>query len=209
MKCLKLLAAAAFLLASLPASAQLYVFGGAGLGNPKFDGNDWPFNSGVSRRNDTKDSTYQAGIGYRFSPIWAVEFGAADLGDYSIDLSDAFGSAIRGTYEISGVKTAVVASWPLTERFSVYGKLGISSTKVEYEGSHAVLGTPVPIRADERRNSLLAGFGAQYMIWQHLGVRAEFENWGEVGNERLSLDDSRHTGRAKMGTWNLQAVFSF
>ena len=83
-------------------------------------------------------------------------------------------------------------------RVGIFGKLGIASTKVETEANLSGFG----ITGEERRNSLLGGFGVQYFIWRNLGVRAEFENWGEVGNET-------NTGRAKMDTWNLQAVFTF
>jgi opacity protein-like surface antigen len=211
MKCLKLLAAAACLIASSSAFAQLYLFAGAGGGNPKFDDQDFPGGalSGIDRRNDTKDSTFQGGIGYRLSPHWAVEVGAADLGDYSIDIADSFGNAIFGTYKVKGVKSALLGGWPLTEKWWLFGKLGISSTKAEFQGTSVSGGASAPINADERRNSLLAGFGLQWMVWRNLGVRAEYENWGEVGNEGLLLLDNRHTGKAKMSTWNLQAVFSF
>ena len=207
MKCLKYLAAAALAFASSTASAQLYVFAGAGGGNPKFDDEDFPLF--FSRRNDTKDVTYQGGIGYRFTPNWAVEVGAADLGDYSIDLADALGSSLRGTYKVKGFKTAVLGIYPATERFSLFAKLGIASTKAEFDATLVVGGVATAYSVDEKRNSLLAGFGAQYMIWRNLGVRAEFENWGRVGNETLFPGDTTHTGEAKMATWNLQAVFTF
>jgi opacity protein-like surface antigen len=207
MRCLKLLAAAALLFTATTASAQLYLYAGAGGGNPKFDGNDFPLL--LTRRDDTKDVTYHVGLGYRFNPHWAVEIGAADLGDYSHDGQDFFGNTLRGTYKVAGFKTAVLGIVPLTERLSLFGKLGIGSTKAEFEGTLSVGGTATTFTVDERRNSLLAGFGAQYMIWPNLGVRGEFENWGEVGNEKLFPGDTSHTGRAKMATWNLQAVFTF
>jgi OOP family OmpA-OmpF porin len=209
MRCLKLLAAAALLFTATTASAQLYLYAGAGGGNPKFDGNDYPENPIITRHNDTKDVTYHVGLGYRFNANWAVEVGAADLGDYSIDLTDVFADSLRGTYKVQGIKTAVLGIYPATERFSIYGKLGIASTKAEFEGTLTVGGTATAFTVDERRNSLLAGFGVQYMIWPNLGVRGEFENWGEVGNEKRATSDTTHTGRAKMATWNLQAVFTF
>ena len=202
MKCLRFLAAAALILVSAPAFAQLYLYAGAGGGNPKFNQDDFFVGLQTLRRDDTKDSTYQGGIGYRFNPYWAVEVGAADLGEYSLDHfaidSFFFGNELTARYKVKGVKTAVLGIYPATERFHLFGKLGIASTKAEVEGSF----NGSPFTAEDKRNSLLAGFGVQYFIWRHLGVRAEFENWGEVGNER-------DTGRAKMATWNLQAVFSF
>lgn len=209
MKCLRLLAAAVLLASSAPALAQFYAFAGAGGGNPVFDGDDFPGGFGILRRNDTKDVTYHVGIGYRFNANWAIELGAADLGDYSIDLSDAFGSALLGTYKVQGFKTAVVGSVPLGERFSLFVKLGLASTKAEFEGTSVAGGVPTQFTVDERRNSLLAGFGVQYNITRNIGIRGELENWGEVGNNKQFPLDTTRTGKAKMATWNLLGVFSF
>lgn len=209
MKCLRVLAAAVFLVSSAPAFAQFYAFAGAGGGNPKFDGGDFPGGGGILRRNDTKDVTYHVGVGYRFNANWAVELGAADMGDYSIDLSDFLGNALVGTYKVQGFKTAVVGSWPFTERFSMFVKLGLASTKAEFEGTSVAAGVPTQFTVDERRNSLLAGFGAQYNITRNIGIRGEFENWGEVGNNKAFPLDTTRTGKAKMATWNLLGVFSF
>ena len=191
MKCHRIIAAVALTLFSVPAFAQLYVTAGLGSAQPKF-GSDFDF--GVPRTSDTKDTGYQVNLGYRFTPNWAAEVGIADLGDYSFEHQGLFTERL----EARGVKAAVVGMYPGTGRFSIYGKLGIASIQVDWEGN--VGGTL--LTADHRRNSLLAGFGAQYNISPRIGVRAEYENWGEAGNE----DD---TGRFKMHMWNVLAVFSF
>ena len=204
MKCLRFLAAAALILASSPALAQFYLFAGAGGGNPRFQSDDF-FSGclcGIARRNDTKDVTYHLGIGYRYNANWAVEVAAADLGDYSMHLVDSFGTTLTGRYKIQGVKTAVLGIYPFTQRFSMYGKLGVATTNAEFEGTLSAGGTQTVFTGEERRNSLFAGFGAQYDITRSIGVRAEFENWGEVGSET-------DTGRAKMSSWNLLGVFTF
>jgi opacity protein-like surface antigen len=193
MKCRSFLAAAALILVSLPASAQLYVTAGMHSAQPKFNGADFDF--GVPRRSDTKDTGYQANLGYRFSANWAAEVGVADLGDYSIE---HLGLGLTERLEVKGMKVAVVGMFPGTGRFNVIGKLGIARMTVDWEGR---AGATV-FTADHKRNSLLAGFGAQYNITDHIGVRAEYENWGEAGNES-------DTGRLKMSTWNVLAVFSF
>lgn len=201
MKCLRYLAAAALVAASGPAFSQLYIYAGAGGADPKFKGEDFLFAGAVSE-SDTKDSTYHLGIGYRFSRHWAAEVGFAHLGEYGHHHTDFVGDTFTERYEVTGVKLAVVGIYPATERFSLYGKLGIASTKVEWEGSFIIGGVRgAPLSADHSRNSLLAGFGAQYNITDRIGVRGEFENWGDVGNT--------DTGRARMSTVNLLGVFTF
>jgi opacity protein-like surface antigen len=193
MKCRSFLAAAALALVSLPASAQLYLTAGMHSAQPKFESSD--FDLGLPRRTDTKDTGYQASLGYRFSANWAAEVGVADLGDYSIE---HVGFATE-RLEVKGMKVAVVGMFPGTGRFNVIAKLGISRMTVDWEGR--VSGGGV-LTADHKRNGLLASFGAQYNLNDHLGVRAEYENWGTAGNES-------DTGRLKMSTWNVLAVFSF
>ncbi|HEX6318239.1 MAG TPA: outer membrane beta-barrel protein [Burkholderiales bacterium] len=193
MKCRRFLAAAALILFSLPASAQLYVTAGMHSVQPKFGGD---FDFGVPRRSDTKDTGYQANLGYRFSTNWAAEIGVADLGDYSFEHFTS--PSITERLEVQGVKVAVVGMFPGTGRFNVIGKLGIARTTVDWEGQ---IGATV-LTADHKRNSLLAGFGVQYNVTDRIGVRAEYENWGEAGNEA-------DTGRLKISTWNVLAVFSF
>lgn len=204
MKCLRLLAAAAFFLAAGSASAQtgIYFFAGAGAGNPKFDEADFDL-FGIPRKTDSTDTTYHLGVGYRFSAHWAAEVGVAHLGDYSHDHSDFVSVALSERYEVRGIKTAVVGNWPSsTDPFFFFGKLGIATTEVTNEISGTIGGAAFSARAEKKHNSLLAGFGAQYNITRSIGVRAEYESWGEVGNES-------DTGRAKMGTWNLLGVLSF
>ncbi|HEX5094236.1 MAG TPA: outer membrane beta-barrel protein, partial [Burkholderiales bacterium] len=189
------------LFVSTAASAQLYLFAGAGGGTLRLKSDDLVtagLDTFVSRREDNKDVTYQLGVGWRFNPYWAVEIAGADMGDYSIDIEDIATNRLVATHEVKGFKTAVLGIWPLTERFSAFAKLGIASTKATVSGT--LNGTP--FSANEKRNSPLAGFGVQWMFWKNIGVRAEYENWGEVGNET-------DTGRGKLDTLNLQAVFSF
>jgi OmpA-OmpF porin, OOP family len=201
MKCLRFLAAVAAMVFAGSAAAQLYVFAGAGAGNPKFDEEDFGF-PGVPRRADSTDTSYHLGIGYRLTRNWAAEVGYADLGNYSIYHEDFLGNWLDQRWEAKGWKVAGLGIYPFTDRFSIYGKLGVAATKVKSDFVFNVGGTITAGTGEKRRTSMLAGFGAQYNIFRHLAVRAEYESWGEIGNEA-------DTGRAKMGTWNVLGVFSF
>ncbi len=201
MRCLKLLALAGAFLVSCPAAAQLYVYAGAGHAQPQFNSGD--FNLGVARETDGKDTTYHLGLGYRLSPHWAVEVAYAHLGDYGITHTDGVGDTLKEDYSVQGLKFAALGIWPASERFFAYVKLGIAVTKVEWEGRFVLGGAPQPaLTADHRRNSLLAGLGAQYNFTRSLGLRAEYENLGEVGNDS-------DTGRAKFTSFNILGVFNF
>jgi opacity protein-like surface antigen len=201
MKCLKLLAAAAFVLVSGPAAAQLYVYAGAGAADPTFNGED--FDLGLPRQSDTRDTTYHLGLGYRLHRNWAVEAAYAHLGDYRHTHTASVGNTLTEDYSVTALKFAVLGIWPASERFFAYAKLGISVSKVDWEARVVAGGVAQPtLTADHRRNSLLAGIGAQYNITDHFGVRGEYENLGEVGNRS-------DTGRAKVTSFNVLGVFSF
>jgi opacity protein-like surface antigen len=201
MKCLKFLAAAAFVLVSAPAAAQLYVYAGAGAADPTFNGED--FDLGVSRVSDTRDTTYHLGLGYRLHRNWAVEAAYAHLGDYRHTHTDGVGDTLTEDYSVMALKFAVLGIWPASDRFFAYAKLGIAVSKVDWEGRFVIGGVQQPtLTADHRRNSPLVGIGAQYNITDHFGVRGEMENLGEVGNRS-------DTGRAKVTSFNLLGVFTF
>ena len=205
MKCLKLLAAAALvpvlLLVSAPAAAQLYLYAGAGSAQPSFDSED--FNLGVFREIDGKSTTSHLGLGYRLSPHWAVEMAYAHLGDYGITHTDGAGDTLKEEYSVTGLKFAALGIWPASERFFAFAKLGIAVTKVDWEGRFIIGGAPQPaLTADHRRNSLLAGLGAQYSFNRSFAMRGEYENLGEVGNDS-------DTGRAKITSFNILGVFTF
>jgi OOP family OmpA-OmpF porin len=197
MRCLKLLALAGAFLVSCPAAAQLYVYAGAGHAQPQFNSAD--FDIGGFRETDGKDTTYHLGLGYRLSPHWAVEVAYAHLGDYGITHTGG-GVTLAEDYSVQGLKFAALGIWPASERFFAYAKLGIAVTKVEWKGRGT--GIPGSLQADHRRNSLLAGLGAQYNFTRSLGLRAEYENLGEVGNDS-------DTGRAKFTSFNILGVFNF
>lgn len=63
---------------------------------------------------------------------------------------------------------------PLTERVSLYGRLGASRNVVD--GNTPAGQTPIDI--DGRRNGVLSGFGAEFVLTPNLLLRAEATSFG-------------------------------
>lgn len=72
--------------------------------------------------------------------------------------------------EISGVSLAAVPRWPIDDRFSLYGKLGVfhwdAEVSTAFDGDHI---------ASETGEELLAAVGAHYGFPSGFGVLLEYE----------------------------------
>lgn len=85
--------------------------------------------SGINE--DQKDSGYSVQAGYKFNDYVAVEGGYLDLGEPKFDAqSDGSGESwvagdVSTLMEADGWLLSVVGSWPLSERISLFGRLGI------------------------------------------------------------------------------------
>ena len=67
--------------------------------------------------------------GYQFNRFFSLELGHLELGDYRQDQSPEGGSI----YDVSAKGTKIVGGlhWPLSEKFSLSGKLGIFDSHIE------------------------------------------------------------------------------
>ena len=153
---------------------------------------------------DDKDSMYKFALGYRFSPAVAIEGFYADLGEYSSrsNVSTPSIGTVSANYQSKGYGIDVVLSAPITQEFSVYGRLGVIQSKTE-----AAFGsTGSVILASNSGNKTKTGqhfgVGLQYDISPAIGLRAEVETFRKLG------DDSTG-GELKVDVVSLGAIFRF
>jgi len=179
-------------------------YGGASLGQSKnrFSSSDFSFGSPtlVAESKDQTDTGYKLTLGYQFNPNLAVEGSFADLGKFHYTYTGIGAWAGQGgevDYTVRAWTLAAVGSLPLTEQFSVFGKIGAAATKAKLsvDMNAPSLGAVGSGSEGQSRTSLLWGAGAKYEFTKTLGVRAEYENYGRVGNE--------DTGRAKASLFSV------
>jgi OOP family OmpA-OmpF porin len=178
MKIRKVLVASALalsgLLAATQASAQAFV--GGSIGQSDIDG-DITAGLITSGSTDGKDTAFKVFGGYMFNRHFGVEGAYVNLGEVSYS-GDFFGDLVTGgKVEVSGFNVAALGSYPISEQFSVFGKIGLFIW--EAEASDTTGGVPFSDEADGTDISF--GIGLGYNFSRNLGVRAEWE--------RFKLDD--------------------
>jgi OOP family OmpA-OmpF porin len=101
--------------------------------------------------------------GYEFDQNWGVEAGYTNFDKEDIPVGNVKGS---GTY------VAGKYSVPLGERFTGYGKLGVSYN--ERKLSSSTLG-----QVNSYDTGLYGGVGVEYKLNQNLALNAEYERYGK------------------------------
>lgn len=105
----------------------------------------------------------------------AVELGYQDISSHTIPYRIGGGTTDL-TARGHSTYLALRVSAPLTERVSLYGRLGASRNVVD--GSTPAGQTPIDI--DGRRTGVLAGFGAEFVLMPNLLLRAEATSFGRA-----------------------------
>lgn len=151
----KLAAAAALALvaSSSFAAAPTAFYGGLDVGSTKID--DF----------DSTKTSFGGFVGYGFNPMFAVELGYRQLGKYDFTAFDANGRAYEGNVKAKQTHLSVVGTWPLNERFDVYGRLGYNKLRAK-----ASIGN-VSAGADD--DGALYGVGLNYNFAPNLSGRIE------------------------------------
>jgi OOP family OmpA-OmpF porin len=134
---------------------------------------------------DDTDTGYKAFVGWQFHENFAAELGYVDLGNYDIDTNITAPVAARfnGDADVDGFSLSLVGTLPVTDKFSVLGRLGAYFWDVNADGAVTVSGTRVNLEGDDSGTDFVYGVGAQYDFTRHFGMRAEYEVYNDVGDE--------------------------
>jgi OOP family OmpA-OmpF porin len=161
-------ASAAFV--ALPAAAQFYI--GAGVGESK--AKDF-CNGGSFDSCDDKDTAWKVYGGYAFTPYFAAELGYSNFGKYKATLGPLTDEAKVSAWEIS-----VLGAWPIVDRFSIFGRLGIYGATVKESTNFAG-------DFEHDNNDWTYGLGLQFNITRNLAVRGEWQRYNKVGGGDVAL----------------------
>jgi OOP family OmpA-OmpF porin len=164
---LALASAVAFAGPALAQDTGFYIGGALGQAEQKGSCDGLP--AGVSC--DEKDSAWKILGGYQFNRHLAVELGYANLGE-----ATANGLGISAAVEVTAWDVVAVGSFPIMDKFSVYGKLGMF--RAESEGT-----SNVGVSADDSETGFTFGVGLRYDFTRNLGVRAEWQRYNEVAED--------------------------
>jgi OmpA-OmpF porin, OOP family len=131
---------------------------------------------------DNKATAWKAFAGYKFHPNFAVEGTYIRTDDFT---ASATFSGVPFTVKSDGRSfgLAGLGIWPVSQQFSVFGKLGFLRT--EAESTATVAGTT--IKFGENESEVHYGLGALYNLTRNWGVRAEWERANKSKLEIMSI----------------------
>lgn len=136
---------------------------------------------------DDDDSTgFKLFGGYQFNRNFALEGGYFDLGKFGFKATTVPAGTLDGRIRLRGVNLDLVGRLPVTDRFSVFGRVGVNyaDARDNFSGTGAVLvSNPNPRKHDA---NVKFGAGLQYDFTEALGMRAEVERYrinDAVGNK--------------------------
>ena len=130
-----------------------------------------------SLSEDTKGNAYKAYIGMPLNPFWAVEAGYFDLGRFGFTANTSPPGSLLGTARIKGLNLDLVGTLPISDRWSLLGRVGAAyaETKDNFSSTGAVVVTnPSP---SKKQTNVKFGFGTQYAFTPALTVRLEAERY--------------------------------
>lgn len=144
------LAATIAILSTGAFAADGQIYAGADIGSTKIDG------------VHDRENGYGVFVGYAITPTIAVEAGFRRLADYDLSYNNVNGSLTMDQISLSGVATL-----PLSNNFSVFGRLGYSQLKAK--GSYGNLSNSAT------DNGAVYGVGLGYAFSPTVSARAELQ----------------------------------
>ena len=134
---------------------------------------DHRFDVGTGNSSDPAGYKANAKIfgGVNLSPTWAVEAGYTDIRKADHDFTVA---GVPGTATTDGSRSYIAgkATKAVTDKFDVYGKLGVGYSKVKV--SSATFGSD-----SDSKTEAYGALGAQYNINEKVALTAEYERYGK------------------------------
>lgn len=131
--------------------------------------------------------------GFEFDETFGAEVGYTDFRrntvNYTISNVPGRVSSEGEAWYLAGKATA-----PLTEQFSIYGKLGVTRTKWDQTGA----GSGANLFRHESKTEGYGAIGAEWRVSQRVGVSLEYERYGS----------SKGFG-PKPNVWSLNANYRF
>ncbi|MGQ5523340.1 outer membrane beta-barrel protein [Chitinimonas sp. PSY-7] len=146
---------------------------------------------------DIKGNATNVGVfaGYQFHPNVAVEAGYRDLGKIKYSDSETYqGTTVtaNASAKSRALHASVVGIVPVSDEFSLYGRVGVARVNVKTAGNISVSGAGVgngmSIAGQDSFNKTkpMFGLGARYAVSKEFGVRAEYSQFGKIEGVKVS-----------------------
>jgi OmpA-OmpF porin, OOP family len=127
--------------------------------------------------SDERRTGYKVFGGYQMNRYFGVEAGYFNLGKSTFQSTTVPAGTLNGQLRAEGFNLDLVGTAPLSENFSLIGRIGAQNAKTRgtFAGTGAALvANPTPSR---RETNYKAGVGMQYALTSSMLVRAEVERY--------------------------------
>lgn len=130
-----------------------------------------------SLSEDRRDTGYKAFVGFPLHPNWAIETGYFDLGRFGFSANTTPAGSLTGTARVRGFNLDLVGNLPITDRWSLLGRVGAAyaQTRDQFSGTGAV--TVIDPSPSKRETNYKYGLGTQYAFTPALTLRLEAERY--------------------------------
>jgi OmpA-OmpF porin, OOP family len=127
--------------------------------------------------SDERRTGYKVFGGYQMNRYFGVEAGYFNLGKSTFESTTVPAGTLNGQLRAEGFNLDLVGTAPLSENFSLIGRIGAQNAKTRgtFAGTGAALvANPTPSR---RETNYKAGVGMQYAVTSSMLLRAEVERY--------------------------------
>ena len=131
---------------------------------------------------DDSDSAWKIFLGYQATKNFGIEASFVDFGKFSVEFPVIGIFPVTVVAEASGFGVVGTGTVPLSERFGLFGKVGVFFWDVEARAV-GISG----ITFDDDGEDLAFGFGAKVNVTENISLRAEWEQFEEVSEEDVRL----------------------
>ncbi len=128
---------------------------------------------------DDSDTAYRIFGGYQVNRNFAAEVGYAELGKATAS-GVVSGVPQSGSWKARSWDIVAVGIMPLSEQFSLLGKLGIALWRLDSTLTPTGIGS---VQQSPTGTSATYGLGGQYDFTQKVGMRLEWQKYKDVGND--------------------------
>jgi OOP family OmpA-OmpF porin len=139
---------------------------------------------------DKKATGYKALVGFPINPNWAIEAGYFDLGRLGFSATRPEADSLVGSTRIKGVNLDVVGTLPITDSWSLLGRVGAAyaETKNSFTGNGLV--TVLDPSPHKRQTNYKYGLGTQYAFTPEITLRLEGERYrvNDAMGHRANVD---------------------
>ena len=161
-------------------------YAGAGIGQSRASIDDQRIIRGLTANGaaitspfyteDEQTRAFKLFLGKQLNQYLAIEGGYFDLGKFDFGATTTAGS-LHGETGYRGVNLDLVGQLPLTQRFSLLGRVGAQYAKTSNNFSGNVLNAFTTPTSGGRKLGGKVGLGMQYKLSEALALRAEVERY--------------------------------